>query len=270
MQREYAYGIGQQRSGGILALKQYVLWLWLLSGVPIGLLLWRLPPSGRVACFAILLLLETMHVLSPILLAWMNKGFRRMMLQDTRKYVVLPAAVFLGATLVSIATAAGWTAYDRASGPIHPHATGWDNPYPILFGVYLVWNYYHFAMQNYGVMRLCGIDPGRWGKPVAFIGTALGLKFATLATSANHFITDIGLSWRMSGYRAAFLCPLLLLSPIAFLWNSPTGTKPMLGLVIVLVGMRWGVGFVHFLYSRWVWKLSDPQVRATIGKGLIA
>jgi hypothetical protein len=247
------------------------LWLWLLSGVPIGLLLWWLPMGGRIACFAALLLLETMHVLSPIMLVWMHEGLRRMMLREPRKYVVLPAAVFLGAALVSIAAAVGWTAYDPASGPIRPHATGWENPFPILFGVYLVWNYYHFSMQNYGVMRLCGIDPGRWGKPVAFIGTALGLKFATLATSANHFITDIGLSWRVSGYRLSFLCTLLVPAPLVFLWSfaTPDGTagRRMVGMVIVLVGMRWGVGFVHFLYSRWVWKLGDPQVRATIARG---
>jgi hypothetical protein len=34
------------------------------------------------------------------------------------------------------------------------------------------------------------------------------------------------------------------------------------------VGLRIGLGFVHFLYDRWVYKLSDPQVRAMIGRDI--
>jgi hypothetical protein len=33
---------------------------------------------------------------------------------------------------------------------------------------------------------------------------------------------------------------------------------------------RWGLGFVHFLYSRWVWNISDPKIRATIGRGIFS
>jgi hypothetical protein len=32
--------------------------------------------------------------------------------------------------------------------------------------------------------------------------------------------------------------------------------------------LRIGLGFVHFLYDRWVYKLSDPQVRAIIGRDI--
>ena len=226
--------------------------------------------GGRlaVAWFAVLLLLEAMHVLSPILLAWMHKGLRQIMLREPRKYILLPATVLAAAAAVSVATAVGWTAYDPASGPIKAHATGLDNPFPILFGIYLVWNYYHFSMQNYGVLRLCGIDVGRWGKLIAFAGTAAAIKLMPLVVSVNHWITDIGLSLRVAPRKWWFVYILIVLSPVVFLWNvaTPEGIslRRMEGVVIVFAGLRWGVGFVHFLYSRWIWKLSDPQVRATV------
>jgi hypothetical protein len=34
------------------------------------------------------------------------------------------------------------------------------------------------------------------------------------------------------------------------------------------VGFRLGLGFVHFLYDRWLYKLSDPRVQATIGRDI--
>lgn len=222
--------------------------------------------------FAVLLLLETMHVLSPILLAWMHKGFCQIMLQHPRKYIMLPTAIFALAATVSVATAIGWTAYDPSYGPIKAHATGWKNPFPSLFAAYLVWNFYHFSMQNYGVLRLCGVDVGRWGKPVAFLGTAVAIKFMPLMMSVNHWITDIGLSLRVISRKWWFLYILIVLSPVVFLWNFATpdgiGVRRMEGVVIVFVGLRLAIGFVHFLYSRWVWQLSDPQVRATIGRDL--
>lgn len=36
------------------------------------------------------------------------------------------------------------------------------------------------------------------------------------------------------------------------------------------VGFRLGLGFVHFLYDRWLYKFSSPEVRATIGKDMFA
>lgn len=252
-----------------------MLWLWLLSGAPVGIALACLSGSALVICFTIMLLLDTAHSLSPIVLAWTHAGFRRVMIDNPQKYVVLPSVIFLVGASISIATALGWTAY--VPGPRqYAHATGWDNPFPILFGVYFAWNFYHFSMQNYGVLRLCGADLGRWGKPLALMGTALAIKIMPLAVSVNHWITDIGLSWRASRRSWMFAFGLLMLSPVAFLWSPipvPEGIilRRMEGAVIALYGIRlFGLGFVHFLYSRWVWKLSDPQVRATIGRGLLA
>ena len=40
---------------------------------------------------------------------------------------------------------------------------------------------------------------------------------------------------------------------------------------IELAAIRWarvGLDFVHILQDRWIWKLSDPRMRATIGRDL--
>ena len=43
----------------------------------------------------------------------------------------------------------------------------------------------------------------------------------------------------------------------------------VLHFTVTVVGLRLGLGFVHFLYDRWIYKLSDPRVRATIGADLL-
>ena len=37
---------------------------------------------------------------------------------------------------------------------------------------------------------------------------------------------------------------------------------------LTAVGLRLALGFVHFLYDRWLYKFTDPQVRATIGQDI--
>jgi hypothetical protein len=52
---------------------------------------------------------------------------------------------------------------------------------------------------------------------------------------------------------------------MGFVRMIPTPAGNMIRVVPVVICARMGLGFVHFLYDRWIWKLSDPQVRATIG-----
>jgi hypothetical protein len=247
----------------------------MLSGVPVGIGLMWLPPAGRIACFALFITIDMAHALSPIVLAWTHAGFRSVMLGEPRKYIGLPSVIFIVGSSVSIATAIGWTSFVPGPGRYH-HFTDWQNPFPIMFGIYVLWNFYHFSMQNYGVLRLCGGDFGRWGKPLAFAGTAVAIKVMPLAVSVNHWVTDIRLSWRASSRSWVVASSLLVLAPVAFLWSPmpvPEGIilRRMEGAVIALYGIRlFGLGFVHFLYSRWIWKLSDPLVRATIGRDILS
>ncbi|HWX29708.1 MAG TPA: hypothetical protein VNZ53_20005 [Steroidobacteraceae bacterium] len=46
--------------------------------------------------------------------------------------------------------------------------------------------------------------------------------------------------------------------------NGPLSVR----LVPQILAIRAGIGMIHFVYSARVWKLSDPQVRETIGADL--
>jgi hypothetical protein len=324
---------------------------WMLSGAPIALALILSGPSQRLAFFFLVVLMETGHTLSPIILAWTHAGFRRLMLDHKAKFVLLPLAVFVAAILIGGITSLGFTAYE--SGPHHLfQMTGWDNPLPVLVWVYLVWNAYHFGMQNYGVlsiyrrkqtlltaankivepkpeqnsggMRQCRIDltfcllmtctamaiampvwfmhwPGlqsicivlsltatsgmAWreiqkgmGLPrLIFIltdGFALALVWwnplvGFAVYSVNHWLVAIGLSSHVSPFRPwVFAGAMFLIGSIGFLWLNPSQNGNILRAVPIVVCARVGLGFVHFLYDRWIWKFSNPAVRATIGNDL--
>ena len=45
-------------------------------------------------------------------------------------------------------------------------------------------------------------------------------------------------------------------------------TTAALYFTVTAVGFRLGLGFVHFLYDRWLYKLSDARVRATIARDM--
>ena len=85
-------------------IRQFVGRLWLLSGLPIGLALVVLPPAERLVFFTAAVFLETGHSLSPIVMAWMHRGFRPLMLSRPRKYLLLPLAVFALALSVGVMT----------------------------------------------------------------------------------------------------------------------------------------------------------------------
>ena len=250
-------------------MRRYVAGLWLLSGVPVGLLLILLPARARLVAFTSFVLLETGHSISPILLAWTHGGFRRsLIMADPRKYILLPAAVFLLPAAIGVATSWGWTSYVPGRGQMW-RMTDLANPFPVMVWVYWVWNMYHFGMQHFGVSQLCGIGSRRTSMIVclgatAFLMGVLPLFFHDLwvsflmigAMSVNHWAVDIGLSSRVAGW---WLAPLVLaVGTVGFLWAVPTSSGMMIHVVPAIIGARLGLGFVHFLYSRWVWQMSAP------------
>ena len=86
--------------------------------------------------------------------------------------------------------------------------------------------------------------------------------------SVNHWVVDIGLAARAS--RSWTFAPgVLLAGTVGLAFTVPTANGSFIRLVPILICARLGLGFVHFLYSRWVWQLNDPLVRATIGRDLL-
>jgi hypothetical protein len=134
-------------------IRRFVGWLWLLSGLPIGLALVVLPPAGRLLFFTAAVFLETGHSLSPIIMAWTAEGSGQSCSasQKSSGYCLwwcsdrrLPSARL--------------RALDGRHSSLSPYhdrqITDLSNPFPILVWVYLIWNGYHFGMQNFGVLSL--------------------------------------------------------------------------------------------------------------------
>jgi len=273
--------------------------LWIWSGVPIGVMLlgmglnWHWwTPQALVAFFFLAVALENGHNVSPIVLGWTHSGFRRHMLANPWKFIGVPVAVLAAAAAVGLVTSLGWTTY--APGPYHAmKITNWTNPYPLLVWVYLVWQAYHFGMQNFGIAMLyCRRLPasrarrlalkytflpvtmfGMLGLPMFVHSWQLGLMFLGVF-SVSHWLQAIGLSSAVSRRGWIFTAALLAIGAIGFVWLRPTpmgNAVKQLGVFLPLVlCMREGFGIWHFLMDRWLWRFSDPLVRDTIGRDLFS
>jgi hypothetical protein len=261
---------------------------WILSGLPVGLALLFAPPAARLAFFTLVVLLETGHSFSPIVLAWSHDGFRQLMLARPKKYILLPGAVFVAAFGVGAATSLGWTSFRTDLTHQIFHVTDWRNPFPLVAWIYWVWNIYHFGMQNFGVLQLYRRNSlgNRRLRLVDKYGclaiTAFGMAALPAVThsprvallclavfSFNHWMTSVGLCSAASGRGWPFIAAILLLGSVGFVWMIPTSLGNVIRVIPVIICARMGLGFVHFLYDRWVWKLSDPQVRAVIWPELV-
>jgi hypothetical protein len=99
----------------------------------------------------------------------------------------------------------------------------------------------------------------------------------------NHWLVAIGLASHVHANHArcsSWLFALALmaagLAVFCLLFvdvrQLPTdGFAPqVLHFTVAAVGFRLGLGFVHFLYDRWIYKFSDPKVSTTIGLALFS
>jgi hypothetical protein len=76
--------------------------------------------------------------------------------------------------------------------------------------------------------------------------------------SVNHWVVDIGLSGRVATRGWLFAGAVLVAGAVGFAWMIPTERGMMIAVIPIMLGARYGLGFVHFLYSRWVWRLGSP------------
>jgi hypothetical protein len=321
-----------------------------LSGLPLGAALIGLSnviPSALIT-FWLIVILQQSHNLSSIVMAWGHRRFREHMRKHWIKFVAVPALILVGSV------GAGWL-----SGILYPtffpfHGTkvgvfglqGWQSPLGLMLGLYFIWNTWHFAKQNFGVLSiyraksgsghrtadlvyaliihiaatLIGVlmmlglvsdsvmDVCMFGALAAVIvmlsfETRLSPRIAFIITDAlrlalgwtsglwsfaisgmNHWLVAIGLSSHVHardrsavvfsaaliGFGTIVFALLFIALPFCGLYST-SGPAPLpwwVRATIPAVSLRLGLGFVHFLYDRWLWKLSDPMVRAMIGKDL--
>lgn len=204
-----------------------------------------------MALFALAILCEQAHLASPIMLAWSHPRLRQVALSRPMDSMFLPAVVLMGAML----------------GPL------W-----VVAWVYWAWNTYHFGAQHYGVLRIFGWRTPKWavigGTAAVIVGGSLlhsvWWKWISLfALDFNHWLVDIGLSSRVSRYWWMFVVGVGVLGCIGFAFKVPRIDHIATLNVEWVLKARLGAGFVHFLYSRWIWKLSDPKIRAVVGRDLL-
>jgi hypothetical protein len=99
--------------------------------------------------------------------------------------------------------------------------------------------------------------------------------------SVNHWLVAIGLSSHVysvhRGRSAAVFAAGLIAAGMAVFWlvygsgvNPHTLFDPgfVVRATMIAISLRYGFAFTHFLYDGWLWQLSNPQVRATIGRNL--
>jgi hypothetical protein len=207
--------------------------------------------QAGIGIFAFAIVCEQAHVISPIVLAWSHPGLRRIAWSRPIETVLLPAIAIIGAML---------------------------SPFWLIWWIYWSWNIYHFGAQHYGVSRILGLRVPRWacvvGTAVVMVGGPLVIhagwwRWVTLvAIDFNHWLVDIGLSSKVSRRSWLFVVGVMTLGCVGFAWKVPQPDHILTLFVPWIIKLRWGIGIAHFLYSRWIWKASDPQVRATIGQDL--
>jgi hypothetical protein len=269
----------------VIAMIRGPLWdgMWILSGplIGFGLAIGNPPLPWLLAVF---LALNSGHLLAPVAMAWCHGGFRQHMLARKVQYILIPIAIIMAGGICGATVGKAF--------PVHPLTlsirvedwTDYARPLVALFPIYFVWNAYHFCMQNYGILRLYRPSGDRGtAMQWAMFSTLFGLiviptsirqpqlsAFCFGAVIINHQLAAIGLSshvWANGWDRSPlWFASALIAIGAGLAWlmlNVPAQTA------MVVIGLRVTAGFVHFLYDRWVWRLSDPQVRATIGQDLL-
>jgi hypothetical protein len=139
-------------------------------------------------------------------------------------------------------------------------------------------------MQNYGTLQLyrqsrptddqrvrcallcLGITTVGVGVFPVFVSmTSLPGLLIIFVFSVDHWLVDIALSSRVARWQWAFIAAVLGFGVAWFLLrNGPLSAH----VVPQIVRIRSGMSMIHFIYSARIWKLSDPQIRAAIGRDL--
>jgi hypothetical protein len=122
-----------------------------------------------------------------------------------------------------------------------------------------------FIMTD-GLGMILAFRFGLWG--FAIIGlnhwlVAIGLASHVHATHTQRSPWPFALAVMVAGF--VLFCLLF----VDFTKLPASGLSiTALYFTVTTVGFRLGLGFVHFLYDRWIYKLSDAKVRSTIGKDI--
>lgn len=231
-------------------------------------------------------MLDQIHLVCPIALAWSKPRFRALIFQRWDKFILLPVTLLAFTVWVGLLTSKqyGWVPiiaiadyrlwWALLNGEHFPNLA-----FILLTISYAWWDAWHFGSQHYGVASLLGWRTApRWVRQAVIIiptmavklfpwllysGVAIVLVLETM--NFAHWTVDIALT--VSRFRRLLVLviltgALLAVGAIGFVFKG-VGANPVLcghepvctilWSVPLLLSLRWGIGFVHFLYSRWAW-----------------
>lgn len=178
------------------------------------------------------------------------------MLERPAKFILLPILCLFAAVWIGV------------------HNARHDLLFEALLLTYGVWNFLHFCMQNYGLVRVAGGK--QWLAEGIMVATAvallLPLVFPTLfvavligVVSLLHWVTAIGLAAIFGRWRW-LLGAVFIVGLCGFLWEIviPTNGLPRLVMtgIPLWMAIRAGISFAHFLYDRWIWPRSSREMFA--------
>jgi hypothetical protein len=218
--------------------------------------------------FLAAIVLDHVHLVSPLGLAWSDGVYRQQMMNSPEKFILLPALCVFTAFMIGTSS-----------------QTTRDPAFQALATVYVCWNAWHFGSQHFGVASLLGWRSGpRWLRRGLLIGTTMALMLLPFVPghpssillivigeviSFLHWTTDIGLTVRALRRCWLFLPIALIFGVVGFAFKTVTADPHVCGLLAActaawsiptLISLRWGLGFAHFLYSRWVWRRDAPFI----------
>jgi hypothetical protein len=253
----------------------------------------------RFFLIATVLFLDSSHLPAPIALAWAHPEFRRQIaLEHKLRYIAIPLAVLALAVLTVPATLISWPGFRPIIGtkvgvvgepnfvlnwlpPGHWYSIlGWlpINPFTALLTLFLAWNLYHFGSQNFGLWRMWRRGQGNrllqkssWlgGTVAGMVGTPFVapvlVPLSMWAFGLWHWLPAIWLAAKASRRPVLFWTGSGVAGAIISVGLWAGVARGTLAVAMTVVAARLGLGFVHFLYDRWVWRLSDPVVRVMIG-----
>jgi hypothetical protein len=250
---------------------------------------------------SIFFVLNSAHLVTPLAVAWGSQPFRQIMAGHWGKFMLTPACIMLVALLSGVFADKVYEINPATLGVRVYHWSDYRQPLIIMLVVYFFWNAYHFGMQNFGILSL--YRRGRRSRTQRRVDMWLCLGLTTILGMIllprflipfagmrgylspwtlhqmsmfmlgflvfNHSLAAIGISSHVLARRHGlspwlFAVLLLIVGAVVFwlLFYAPGFT---IHVTMTAVALRAGLGFVHFLYDRWVYKFADPEVRAVVG-----
>jgi hypothetical protein len=187
--------------------------IWILSGAPLAAALLCLSTPQLYAILFFTVFADVGHSFSPVVLAWSHAGYREIMLARKRKYILLPLVIVIATVGIGGLTTAGFLYYRPDVGFLK-QMRGLDNtinsPWLMVIWVYLVWNSYHFAKQNFGVLSLYRMRSGVGSRAVDKV-----FSFATTGTAMAIALPFSFIGWLNARY-SVFICTVTAV--VAVLW----------------------------------------------------